>query len=85
MFSSWPSSAFVDGVRMIPDREEGVGIVHGDGQIMFGAGCFGSTQPARILIATGELEEGPYTLAVTVMDRRTRERVEKKSRFSIMK
>ena len=50
----------------------------------FDTGGFGSTQPARILIATDELEEGPYTMTVIVMDRRTREKVEKKTRFSVM-
>ncbi|MBU8922840.1 MAG: GWxTD domain-containing protein [Bacteroidales bacterium] len=50
----------------------------------FDTGGFGSTQPTRMLIATGELEEGPYILAVTVMDRRTREEVTKESRFSII-
>ncbi|HSG29647.1 MAG TPA: hypothetical protein VLA34_14290, partial [Candidatus Krumholzibacterium sp.] len=50
----------------------------------FDTGGYGSTQPVRILIASDELEKGPNTLIVRVMDRRTREKVEKRSRFSIM-
>lgn len=45
---------------------------------------FGSMQPLRLTIDTGELWEGMYELHVTVRDRRTRETVTRRSRFSVL-
>jgi hypothetical protein len=45
---------------------------------------FGSTQAQRLEIATDNLWEGSFRLIITVMDRRTRETVEKISNFSIL-
>jgi GWxTD domain-containing protein len=50
----------------------------------FDTGGFGPTQPQRIEIATDNLWEGSFRLIVTVMDRRTRESVEKTASFSIL-
>ena len=45
---------------------------------------FGSTQTQRLEIATNNLWEGTFQLIVSVMDRRTRETIEKRSNFSIL-
>jgi GWxTD domain-containing protein len=45
---------------------------------------FGPSQPQRLEIATDNLWEGSFRLIVTVMDRRTRESVEKMANFSIL-
>jgi hypothetical protein len=50
----------------------------------FEASGFGSSQPQRLEIATENLWEGSFRLIVRVMDRRTRESVEKISNFSIL-
>ncbi len=50
----------------------------------FEASGFGSTQPQRLEIATGNLWEGSFRLIITVKDRRTRESVEKIANFSIL-
>jgi hypothetical protein len=45
---------------------------------------FGASQPQRLEIATDNLWEGSFRLIVTVMDRRTRESVQKSATFSIL-
>ena len=50
----------------------------------FEASGFGPSQPQRLEIATENLWEGSFRLIITVMDRRTRESVEKISNFSIL-
>ena len=45
---------------------------------------FGPSQPQRLEIATDNLWEGSFRLIITVMDRRTRESVEKIANFSIL-
>ena len=45
---------------------------------------YGPSQPQRLEIATDNLWEGSFRLIITVMDRRTRESVEKISNFSIL-
>jgi GWxTD domain-containing protein len=50
----------------------------------FEASGFGATQAQRLEIATENLWEGSFRLIVTVMDRRTRESVEKIANFSIL-
>ncbi|MCK4549271.1 MAG: hypothetical protein KAU49_03850, partial [Candidatus Krumholzibacteria bacterium] len=46
---------------------------------------YGPSQPQRLEIATDNLWEGSFRLIITVMDRRTRESVEKIANFSILK
>ena len=50
----------------------------------FEASGFGSSQPQRLEIATGNLWEGSFRLIITVMDRRTRKSVKKIANFSIL-
>jgi GWxTD domain-containing protein len=50
----------------------------------FEASGFGPSQPQRLEIATDNLWEGSFRLIITVMDRRTRESVEKIANFSIL-
>ncbi len=50
----------------------------------FESSGFGSTQPQRLEISTENLWEGSFRLIVRIMDRRTRESVEKISNFSIL-
>ncbi len=45
---------------------------------------YGPSQPQRLEIETGNLWEGSFRLIITVMDRRTRESVEKIANFSIL-
>ena len=50
----------------------------------FEASGFGSSQPQRLEISTENLWDGSFRLIITVMDRRTRESVEKIANFSIL-
>jgi GWxTD domain-containing protein len=50
----------------------------------FESSGFGPSQPQHLEIATGNLWEGSFRLIITVMDRRTRESVEKVANFSIL-
>lgn len=51
----------------------------------FETSAFGPNQPVQFQIATDNLEEGPHRLKVRIMDRKTRETIEKTARFGLMK
>jgi len=62
-------------------------VMRKDGAVIsprFETSAYGSTQSERLEVDTEKLHEGSYRLFVTVMDRRTRETVEKVANFSIL-
>lgn len=50
----------------------------------FETSAYGSTQREHIEIDTGELWEGSFRLRIRILDRRTREAIEKVARFSVI-
>lgn len=74
--------------RIVPETKKRRGLTLMDIEAVIASGFetsgFGSTQTQRIEIATDNLWEGNFNLIVTVMDRRTRETVERAAPFSVL-